>query len=206
MVIYYCEECGKKCEAKSKSLTKRFCSHSCANKNRWEKTPRDITTLICQQCGNPFNVPNSDYRMKKGTVKYCSKKCAGEAAKVGELVNCPACGKAFYTTRNKCCSRECARELRKLNYEHKVYTENGYVIEYQNGYNKKGNVKQHRRIMEEHLGRSLKRNEVVHHKNGNRSDNRLENLEVMTAGEHSSLHRKKEKEEGRHLFGGHHNN
>lgn len=47
---------------------------------------------------------------------------------------------------------------------------------------------EHRYIMENILGRKLKRNEVVHHKNGDKSDNRLENLEVMTLSEHGKFH------------------
>lgn len=49
---------------------------------------------------------------------------------------------------------------------------------------------QHRHIMETHIGRELGRHEVVHHINGDKYDNRIENLEVMSLSEHSKMHMK----------------
>ena len=47
---------------------------------------------------------------------------------------------------------------------------------------------QHRVLMERHIGRKILSNEVVHHIDGNRSNNTMSNLELMTRSDHARHH------------------
>ena len=62
-------------------------------------------------------------------------------------------------------------------------TNQGYIM-IRNPYQPTGYVMRHRLIMEELLGRRLLSTEVVHHINGIKDDNRIENLVLMDISEH----------------------
>jgi hypothetical protein len=50
---------------------------------------------------------------------------------------------------------------------------------------------EHRYIYSQYVKRPLLKGELIHHKNGDKSDNRIENLEIMTPKEHSIFHNQK---------------
>lgn len=78
----------------------------------------------------------------------------------------------------------------------KTISNNGYIRIYFPDHPKSdhwGRISEHDLIMECLIGRWLKDDEVVHHKNGIRTDNRKENLVLMTRSEHTRLHRLIEK-------------
>lgn len=141
--------------------------------------PRKIS---CRTCKGEFIGRSSN-------AQFCSKECQyGVAA-------CEWCGKTFIkrppntatqakgVRENVFCSRPCEARGRRVPDDRRI-TSDGYVSirlpedwPYQ-GQRYDGTMLEHRYVMTVALGRRLRSDETVHHINGDRADNRLENLQL----------------------------
>ena len=142
----------------------------------------------CLNCNKEVTA-NTKYQLKR-KGKYCCFKCYLEyihTHKHGEFRICEKCGKEFWGNSweirrgaVRFCSRKCSGFLRK---DRKMSTDGYWIV-----YTPDGFVKEQRWIMQQHIGRKLGRDEIVHHINGDKLDNRIENLEIVTRGRHNTIH------------------
>lgn len=135
----------------------------------------------CLTCGDSYT-PNG------AKQKWCSPACKPPKRRPTNPVPClnPNCDRTTLNGRN--CPRCAARLHRHGAYdlpwrEYKVTTSpDGYSRVHVGKDHPMGNsaglAYVHRLVMSEHIGRPLLKQETVHHKNGDRADNRIKNLEL----------------------------
>lgn len=93
----------------------------------------------------------------------------------------------FFEVRSKACSGKNSGNFK----DYRRTTPRGYYIRYVPDHpnaSKDGLVMEHRLVVEEHLGIILPKEFDVHHINGDKKDNRIENLAIMTHAAHTALH------------------
>lgn len=136
-------------------------------------------------------------------IKEIGQRKQGKRDYLFALFKCPTCGAETEKIKKdgllaKSCSHKCYSSeragIRRGSYQDFVLI-NGYRYNYKPYHPKAIGTKnmyvaEHRLIMESALDRFLRDDELVHHINENKLDNRIENLQVMSASEHSKHHAK----------------
>ena len=148
-----------------------------------------IYSANCSICGEFY------YSVRLHSV-VCGKKCLNVYRRDGRLINCKQCFKFIYRPEwqykkhsDHFCSINC---LHKFNTKENSYNWIGDKFKKTNQY-RRFNINKiptmaHRHIMENHIGRKLKINEIVHHINKNIHDNKIENLMIMDKIQHTIMH------------------
>lgn len=124
------------------------------------------TIKICTICKKEYKC--YPYRFDKS--KYCSYECMGEGKK---MLNSGINHSNWKTGKTKKSA--------------------GYVSIYcpEHPFAHENRVYEHRFVMENHIGRYLNSDEVVHHINGIKDDNRVCNLVILTKLQHGRIHKPK---------------
>lgn len=197
-----CTACGVPVTRYASDLATRktgrtFCSKEC--RNRIGCKPKTGADANCEVCGKVF------YRRRYSKQRFCSVAChnAGQTKPKVER-NCATCGKRFELYRcqvapkgrntGRFCSRECmgiGSTKRYAGFDHNgrpaIVDFWGYVRVWEPNHPNAmhGRVREHRLVVEKALGRYLTTDEQVDHINRIKTDNRLENLQVLSASDHS---------------------
>lgn len=205
MVTLVCKQCGTGVEMLPyQARTRKFCSQTCANQHRAGKLKIPQVGLTCQQCGNPYMVSRAWVR--NGRRKFCSRQCgnihkrslrAERSARYG--VEHSIESKARIAATIKARGQRRAGES-SPRWKGGRYLSGGYwkvITAELSGEQrallapmipKSGYMMEHRLVVALSLGRPLSAGEVVHHLNGDKLDNRVENLQLVTLPAHSRLH------------------
>lgn len=193
LVELECEICKNKFQVpKARENTAKYCSKECMGIGHRAKN-----NVTCTMCKKPFHIKNSalnHYKRNFGT--YCSRECFANDKKIkfsGE-------GNHQFGLKGELNSSFKGLKLSRKNnnlIENKIYCPNHPFKD------KNGRMLEHRLIVEENynlfdLNRFVKIDSKyylspyfhVHHLNGDHSDNRVENLIIVTKSEHTTLHNK----------------
>jgi hypothetical protein len=140
---------------------------------------------VCKKCGEKKMVRKDSFR------EMCLKCANGKPKRFCE--NCKSVISANVNGHypKRFCSKNCSDDF-IVGENHPCFKDartesKGYLLMSRD----KKVIPEHRWVIEQHLKRKLRRDEVVHHINGIKSDNRIENLSVMKNIDHCLLHGEK---------------
>lgn len=187
-----CKICGKEnYEIDTKKFPKDYCSYKCYEEwCKFNKTPN----CECEVCKRKMYIKSSRLKRVKNGIT-CSKECSSKL-------------KSEYMKGENNHQFGLIGELNTSFKDDNLITNYGYILEYCPNHpyphdksNKTTRVLQHRLVVERNSEnfddnyfeisnnqKVLKPMYDVHHINGDKTDNRVENLEVLTKSEHTTHH------------------
>lgn len=164
------DECMNKCPQFSGLLLQK---NSKQTKGHYQ------STIVCPGCNTPRTVNNHNIitQIRKGVFTGKCQSCCPSSFQNGTK-------HVLYNPNKRSTHGYVVLNVSELPEEQK---EIAHQISWKNG-NRPEYVFEHRLVMSLHLNRPLKKHEIVHHKNGKKDDNRLENLKLLTTKQHHPGH------------------
>lgn len=182
------------------SCKPKYCSSACAGLAK-----RKGVEIKCAQCGTPV------WKYPSSNTRFCSKSCARTAANLTDKnpsftrdisgKRNPMYGRGMVGEANPMFGkrRELSprwrggRKTRPDGYV-RVIAPVGHPARIEHRATGLAYVLEHRLVVERHIGRYLTDDEVVHHIDGNPSNNSIENLAIMSKVEHGKLHQEQRRQ------------
>lgn len=143
------------------------------------KRKKQVAVLKCDNCDVIFDrdIHEISPKRRSNNYKHFCKKC--DSKSLG--------GKIAGELRNKKYKGEIGKIIKPKNGYYEVYVRKTHQYRPEQDW-----VRQHIIVVENHIRRRLVENEVVHHIDGNKINNDIQNLDICTVNEHNNCHAKSE--------------
>jgi len=158
-----------------------FCCMACRKKHHHNHVTKKRARK-CKECGKKF-IPRQ-YQITTGQGFYCSAECwhpnlvassHTETANKNRVASWKANGNSERAMSIRGPLHPCFTGKKILDGYKWIWIDGSYIAE-------------HRHVVQNHFGRKLRSDEIVHHINHDRLDNRIENLQVLSRAQHFKEH------------------